>query len=266
MQPGNSMQEGKRTENYRETIRQVILQAGALAKDFFRKSTGLYFDKKSPKDLVTEADIQVEKFIRNQLTGKYPKLGFWGEETGKSDELENCWIVDPIDGTHSFFRGQYFWSISIALKLKGELQLGAVFAPALDDLYLGEIGKGATRNGHPVFCSRTNALNEAMVCTGFACLRSDLKDNNLDRFTRVALKTRDQRRCGSAALEMCMVGDGQLDAFWEQHLNLYDVAAGAVIAREGGAIVSDFGGKNGLNPEQVLVTNPPLHQSMVDLM
>ena len=260
------MQEGEQTENYRDSIRQVILQAGALAKDYFRKSSGLAFNKKSPKDLVTEADIQVERFIRTQLTGRFPELGFWGEETGKSEELENCWVVDPIDGTHSFFRGQYFWSISIALKLEGELQLGAVYAPALNDLYLGELGKGATRNGHSISCSQTNAMNEAMVCTGFACLRSDLEDNNLDRFTRVALKTRDQRRCGSAALEMCMVGDGQLDAFWEQHLNLYDVAAGAVIAREAGAVVSDFNGEKGLNPEEVLVTNLPLHQAMVELM
>ncbi len=260
------MQEGEQREKYRETIRQVILQAGALAKDYFRKSSGLTFNKKSPKDLVTEADIHVERFIRGQLTGKFPGLGFWGEETGKSEELENCWIVDPIDGTHSFFRGQYFWSISIALKLKGELQLGAVYAPALDDLYLGETDKGSTRNGHPISCSQTNALNEAMVCTGFACLRSDLEDNNLGRFTRVALKTRDQRRCGSAALEMCMVGEGQLDAFWEQHLNLYDVAAGAVIAQEAGAVVSDFSGKKGLNPEEVLVSTPALHQDMVDLM
>jgi myo-inositol-1(or 4)-monophosphatase len=260
------MQDLKQSNDYKDTVRQVILQAGALANDYFRKSSGLSFNKKSPKDLVTEADIHVEKFIRSQLTEKYPKLGFWGEETGASEELDNCWVVDPIDGTHSFFRGQYFWSISIALKLEGELRIGAVYAPALNDLYLGEKGMGAYRNGHSIKCSPTNALNEAMVCTGFACLRSNLQNNNLERFNRVALETRDQRRCGSAALEMCMVGSGQLDAFWEQHLNHYDVAAGAVIAKEAGAVISDFKGKEGLNPEEVLVTNVPLHQAMVDLM
>lgn len=254
------------SSHHREAIRQVILQAGALAQDYFRRSDGIEMTKKGPKDLVTEADLKVEQFIRSQFKEKFPTYGFWGEEGGSGENLDTCWIVDPIDGTHSFFRGQYFWSISIALRLNGELVLGAVYAPALGDLYLGEKNQGVWKNGKPIVCSTTEQLSDAMVCTGFACLRSNLANNNLERFSRVALATRDQRRYGSAALDLCMVADGQLDAFWEQHLNLYDVAAGVVIALEAGAMLSDFKGQSVLNPEEILVSNSRIHQQLLSLM
>lgn len=250
---------------YIQAARQVILQAGALAKDYHRKE-GIAFSKKGPRDLVTEADKIVEKFIREQLTGEFPELGFWGEEGGISDNQENCWIVDPIDGTHSFYRGQYFWSISIALKIESELVFGAVFAPALDDLYLAEANKGAFRNGQPIKSSHVDKLEEAMVGTGFACLRDGLPNNNLDRFARVALKTRDQRRFGSAALDICMVADGQMDAFWEQELNMWDIAAGIVVAKEAGCLISDFKGNEGINTKEVLVSNAFIHDQILKLM
>ncbi len=247
-------------------VRQTILQAGALAKDFFDSQDSISFNRKSPKDLVTQADIQVERFIKSQLNQHFPEFGFWGEESGKIGDKENCWIVDPIDGTHSFFRKQYFWSISIALQLNSEIAFGAVYAPALNDLYIGEKGKGATKNGSPMSVSETDRLQDAMVCTGFACLRDSLEQNNLPRFTRIALETRDQRRLGSAALELCMVGEGLLDAFWEQNLNLYDIAAGTLIANEAGASVSDFSGKSGVFPDEVLVTNGKILEALLPLM
>ncbi len=255
-----------KTKPLKDTVRRVILQAGALAKDCFQNLDNLAIRHKNPRDLVTEADIQVENFIRDQLTSLYPQFGFWGEESGKTENSDEFWVVDPIDGTHSFYRGQYFWSISIALQLKSDIQLGAVYAPALDDLYLAERGAGSTKNGIPIKVSQTDKLTEAMVCTGFACLRSNLENNNLERFSRIALKTRDQRRFGSAALDLCMVADGQLDAFWEQNLNLYDIAAGTLIAQEAGASVSNFSGKEGIFPEDVLVTNGKIKDLMVELM
>ncbi|MBU3914716.1 inositol monophosphatase, partial [bacterium] len=212
------------------------------------------------------ADIEVENFLRKELFDLYPNYGFWGEESGKVESGEGRWIVDPIDGTHSFFRGQYFWSISVALEIAGKIQLGAVYAPALGDLYLAEKGKGAWKNGDRVKVSEVDVLTDSMVCTGFACLRSSLEDNNLERFCRIALKTRDQRRFGSAALDLCMVADGQLDAFWEQHLNLYDVAAGTLIALEAGGTVCNFKGISGLDPEEILVTNGKILDEMLELM
>ena len=251
---------------YRNSLETVIREAGALAQTYSTRLNTIEVKQKSPKDLVTEADLKVEAFIKQRLSEKFPEIGFWGEESGKSDSQINTWIVDPIDGTHSFFRGQYFWSISIALQLNQKIQLGAVYAPALDDLYLAENGSGATRNGKKISVSTVDRLENAMVGTGFACLRSNLINNNLERFSRIALKTRDQRRFGSAALDLCMVADGKLDAFWEQHLNLYDVAAGSIIAREAGATICNFKGEPGVFPEEILATNKGIREKMVALM
>jgi myo-inositol-1(or 4)-monophosphatase len=178
----------------------------------------------------------------------------------------NRWVVDPIDGTHSFSKGQYFWSISVALEIAGELQLGVVYAPALDDYYAAETGKGSWKNGKPIRVSGETQLASSMISTGFACLRSYLEDNNLQRFCRIAQLTTGQRRFGSAALDLCLVADGQVDAFWEQELNLYDVAAGVVIAREAGASITDFKGNVGVFPKQILATNGKILAELLPLM
>ena len=250
----------------KKALEQTIKEAGQLALSFFSKIDTLKIDNKSPKDLVTEADISVEKFIKNRLLSLTPDFGFFGEESGKVSGKKGRWIVDPIDGTHSVVRKQYFWSVSIALEIDGILTLGAVYAPRLNDLYVGERGKGAWKNDIPIRISTTDSLTEAMVCTGFACLRSSLPENNLKRFSRIAEKTRDQRRFGSAALDICFVADGQVDVFWEQHLNLFDIAAGVVIAKEAGATVTDFSGNDLINPEEVLVTNGNMQEQILQLM
>ncbi len=247
-------------------IHSVILEAGDIALQFRSRLDAIQVTKKGAKDLVTEADIAVENHIRSRLTAATPEFGFLGEESPETEGKTSRWIVDPIDGTHSFIHGQYFWSISIALESKGEISHGAVYAPLLHELYMAEKGKGATRNDQTIRVSDTIDLASAMVGTGFACLRAELGDNNLERFCRIALRTMDQRRFGSAALDCCLVADGQMDAFWEQHLNLFDVAAGALIAEEAGATVTDFAGNPGLNPEAVLITNGEILSEMLELM
>jgi len=247
-------------------IQEVIVEAGRIALQYQSRLETIQVTEKTAKELVTEADIAVENYIRKKLTAATPDFGFLGEESQETPGEKSRWIVDPIDGTHSFVRGQYFWSISIALETEGEIRLGAVYAPLLKVLYIAEKGKGALKNGQKIQISDTSQLAKAMVGTGFACLRANLKENNLARFCRIALRTMDQRRFGSAALDCCFVGDGQLDAFWEQHLNLYDVAAGTLIAAEAGATVTDFSGRPGLNPEAVLITNGRVLAELVELM
>jgi myo-inositol-1(or 4)-monophosphatase len=247
-------------------LEDVVREAGSIAMTFFKDLKNVEVNKKSPRDFVTAADVAVEDFLKESLTRKYPEFGFWGEESGQSANQTNRWIVDPIDGTHSFSRGQYFWAVSVALEIDQELMIGAVYAPALNDYYWAEKGKGAWKNGLPVTVSSEGSLAESMVATGFACLRSYLTDNNLERFVRIAQNTTGQRRFGSAALDICLVADGQVDAYWEQELNLYDVAAGALIAREAGATVTDFQGNEGLFPKQVLVTNGKILGQILPLM
>ncbi|MDD5462631.1 MAG: inositol monophosphatase family protein [Methylococcales bacterium] len=247
-------------------LEEVVREAGSIALTYFKDLKNVKVHRKSPRDFVTAADLAVEVFLKEALTGRYPEFGFWGEESGQSANQTNRWIVDPIDGTHSFSRGQYFWSISVALEIAQELIIGAVYAPALNDYYCAEKGRGAWKNGQPITVSSEDNLSDGMVATGFACLRSYLTDNNLERFGRIAQNTTGQRRFGSAALDLCFVADGQVDAFWEQELNLYDVAAGTLIAREAGATVTDFQGNQGLFPKQILVTNGKILNQILPLM
>ena len=247
-------------------LEKIVREAGCIAMRHFKNLDNVAVTKKSPRDLVTEADVEVEAFLKQTLAEKYPQYGFWGEESGQSNDQTNRWIVDPIDGTHSFAKGQYFWSISVALEIEGELVAGSVYAPALDDLYLAAKGKGATKNGKAISVSSETSLADSMIATGFACLRSYLVENNLKRFCRIAEETTGQRRFGSAAMDLCLVADGQVDAFWEQELNLSDVAAGALIAKEAGGTVTDFKGNEGVFPKQILVTNSGIFEQILPLM
>lgn len=249
-----------------DTLEKIIREAGHFAMLHFKDLENVGVTKKSPRDLVTDADVAVEVYLKEALGKAYPEYGFWGEESGQSDNQSSRWIVDPIDGTHSFSRGQYFWSISVALEIDQELIAGSVYAPALDDLYIAAKGKGASKNGKVILVSSESSLADSMIATGFACLRSYLEENNLDRFARIAQKTTGQRRFGSAAMDLCLVADGQVDAFWEQELNLYDVAAGALIAKEAGGTVTDFKGNDGVFPKQILATNGKVLDELLLLM
>jgi len=248
------------------TLESIIRKAGDIALNHFNNLQTLEVSKKSPRDFVTAADIAVEKFLQQALAEAYPEYGFWGEESGQTEYQENRWIVDPIDGTHSFSKGQYYWSISVALEIQGELLIGAVYAPALDDYYCAEKGKGAFKNAKSIRVSPETDLENSMIGTGFACLRSYLDDNNLERFCRIAQHTTGQRRLGSAAMDMCLVADGQLDAFWEQELNLYDIAAGALIVLEAGGTVTDFKGNAGVFPKNILASNGLILEKLLTLM
>ncbi|RIZ65095.1 MAG: inositol monophosphatase [Methylococcales bacterium] len=247
-------------------LEEIVREAGTIALTYFNDLKNVEVNKKSPRDFVTAADVAVEAFLKQTLTDRCPEYGFWGEESGQSANQTNRWIVDPIDGTHSFSRGQYFWGISVALEINQELVMGAVYAPALNDYYCAEQGKGASKNGLAISVSIVDNLAESMVATGFACLRSYLEENNLPRFARIAQSTTGQRRYGSAAVDLCLVADGQVDAFWEQELNLYDVAAGALIAKEAGATLTDFKGNAGIFPKQILATNGLILKELLSLM
>ena len=249
-----------------DVLEKIVREAGSIAMRNFKNLDDVAVIKKSPRDLVTDADVAVEAFLKEALAKEYPHYGFWGEESGQSDNQSSRWIVDPIDGTHSFAKGQYFWSISVALEINGELVAGSVYAPALDDLYIAAKGKGARKNGKAISVSSETSLADSMIATGFACLRSYLVENNLKRFCRIAEETTGQRRFGSAAMDLCLVADGQVDAFWEQELNLYDVAAGALIVQEAGGTVTDFKGNEGVFPKQILATNGKIFDQLLPLM
>ncbi len=222
---------------------------------------------KNPKDLVTIIDKQVESFLIHEIKTRYPEHDVLGEETGRSGNKSRfLWIIDPIDGTTSFFHGQPFYSVSIALQKDGEIILGAVYAPALNQLFMGELGKGAYLNDMPINVSNTKNLIEAVMATGFACLRAGLKENNLVHFNKIVPKLRDIRRYGSAAIDLCYVACGKLDGFWEMQLNIYDIAAGALIVKEAGGNLSDFTGGKEFPEKGIVAANSSLHPLLIKLL
>jgi myo-inositol-1(or 4)-monophosphatase len=247
-------------------LRNTILEAGQITLDYRKKLDTLKVCPKAYHDIVTEADVAVEQFLIDKIRRQFPEHAVFGEESGQMAGNDYRWVIDPIDGTMSFLHGQPFYSISIALEYRGVTILGAVYQPAMNDLFEAALDQPATLNGSAISVSRQNLLDECIVGTGFACLRLDRVSLNLTYLRQVLPCIGDIRRCGSAAMDLCYVACGRFDGFWELNLNLYDIAAGAFIAERAGAIVSDFSGtKTGL-PGEILCANGQIHPALQALL
>ena len=193
--------------------------------------------KSSATDLVTPSDRAAERFIRAQLSTQRPNDGIIGEEesdlTGTSGLT---WIVDPIDGTTNFVFGLPAWGCSIALARGDQLLAGAVHIPALSETYSATLGRGARCNGSEIAASATSSFETALVATGFS-YRPQRRAQQGVTVARLLPQVRDIRRSGSAAYDLCCVAAGTVDAYYEECLSLWDLAAGALIASEAGAQV-----------------------------
>ncbi len=248
----------------KDFIQRIAVEGGKLALSYRNSLSAIRMERKSTeKDLVTEADQAVESYIRREVSRFYPDHAITGEEQGKTGESDYRWIVDPIDGTISFFHGQYFFAVSIALTFRDDPVLGAVYAPALDELFFAEKGQGARLNGAPIHVSETADLKDTVAATGFCCIRDGKETDSLEIFGRVMPLLRDFRRSGSAALDLCNVACGRLDAYWERCLNIYDVAAGMLILKEAGGSVTDYRGSQEGLPSEVAGTNGKVHSELI---
>jgi len=251
-------------------IIEISKAAGEITLAESGSSSGLNKDGlqfKSAKDLVTNTDREVEEYIVSEIQKKFPEHSIWGEETGKTESgSEYTWIIDPIDGTTSFVHNQPFYSISIALHRDDEPIAAVVYAPKLGELFSASKGGGAFLNGERIFVSEADELINSVLGTGFACLRADMKDNNLRFFNKILPKIRGVRRYGSAAVDMAYVAAGRFDGFWEMNLNLYDIAAGHLLVTEAGGQVLDF--ESGLNfPKKgIIATNGKITKELIDCM
>lgn len=250
-------------------IKTLACDAGKLAHEHFGSLRPEDINtKKTVKDLVSVADKAVEEKIISRIREKFPEHDIFGEETGSLGKSSDfCWVIDPIDGTQNFVKRIPHYSISIGLKHKGVPVAGCVYAPEMDMLFYAEQGKGAFENGKPIRISDCSTLESALCATGFACLRSNAEHNNLEYFNFISPQIRGIRRMGSAALDLCFVASGRVDAYWEMCLGEYDVAAGTIIAREAGAKVSSFTGEE-IFPaaDGILCTVPALQKTFIELL
>jgi myo-inositol-1(or 4)-monophosphatase len=246
-------------------LKNLILQAGDICKKEQKLLKPEDVEFKDTKDLVTVIDKKVEDFIVKKIKEDYPGHDIFGEETGRTNlSSDYLWVIDPIDGTTSFFHQQPFYSVSIAVQYQGKTILGAVFAPRLDELFMADIDQGAFLNDEPICVTKTSELVNSVMATGFACLRANLKDNNLKYFNKIAPQLRDIRRYGSAAVDLCYVACGRVDGFWEMHLNLYDIAAGAFIVEQAGGIVCDFNGGSNFPEQGIIASNKNIQKNLLD--
>lgn len=249
-----------------EFLKHLARQAGSMAfadQQQLRKAN--IHSKSDIRDLVTDTDRKVEDFIVSELVKHFPDYGIYGEESGKSQsEREYCFVIDPIDGTASFVHGQSTWCVSIGLTRNGNSIAGVVYQPTHDELFYAEEGKGSYVNGIRMEVTGRDNLNECILATGFACLRARWQEeNNLKFFSRIVPELSGVRRFGSAALDCCRTARGEVDGYWELCLQPYDIAAGVVIAREAGAVVSDLFGKDNYPGEGFLCTNGRIHEKIL---
>nr|WP_324292872.1 inositol monophosphatase family protein [uncultured Desulfobacter sp.] len=248
-------------------IKNLAIKAGMLCIEGQKGLTPHDLEFKSTKDIVTQIDKKVEAFLVKAILERFPDHGILGEEYGAVEtNSEFKWIIDPIDGTTSFVHRLPFYSISIALEKKGELILGVVYAPAMGQLFYAEKGNGAFIGDTAIHVSATRDLYNAVMATGFACLRAGLENNNLPIFNEIVPKLRDIRRFGSAALDLCYTAMGSLDGFWEMNLNIYDIAAGTVILREAGGVVTDFRGGRQFPEKGFAASNKGLHNELIHIL
>lgn len=219
----------------------------------FREEASFNKNLKRGVELVTDADIAVDTLINGALSSHFPNDGRLTEELSPdlSDVNPNdaLWIVDPIDGTVNFAHGHHHVAVSIAWAINGEIQLGVVHAPFLNETYSAIRGKGAWLNDQPIKVSGETDLNASLVATGFSYSREE-RFAQLKLLSQVLPYCQDIRRIGSAALDICAVASGRMEAFYET-VNPWDFAAGHLIASEAGAFTGHFSTKPAHIPEEL---------------
>ncbi|MBL8696760.1 MAG: inositol monophosphatase [Alphaproteobacteria bacterium] len=238
----------------------LALAAGALALGYFNDRASLKTTMKGTQDFLTVADGAVENLLRERIAAAFPGDAVLGEEGG-GQAAERLWIIDPIDGTANFARGEPHWCISIGFLRHGVPEIGAIYAPVADEFYLARRGGGATRNGKPIQVSETKDMRVATVEVGWSSRRP--RADYLRIVDAAMTAGANAKRSASGAMGMAYVADGRTDAYAETHINSWDVAAGVVIVREAGGWVNDFFSGNALaegNP--ILACTPGLVEAM----
>ncbi|MCU0614885.1 MAG: inositol monophosphatase [Desulfobacterales bacterium] len=253
-------------ENVKHIGLAATWEGAKILRKYFGKLTGV--NKKGAIDLVTEADLESEKAIISIIHTAFPEHSILAEESGLNHgNGEHQWIIDPLDGTTNFAHELNIFAVSIAFSYKDDISLGFVLNPISGELFTAEKGKGAKLNGFPISVSNTQKVSESLLVTGFPYNHPEIIDSIMFRFTRCTKAAQGIRRLGSAALDLCFVACGRFDGFWEQNLKPWDTAAGALIAEEAGARVTDFSGNSyNINQKEILATNNKIHHEMTGLL
>jgi myo-inositol-1(or 4)-monophosphatase len=240
--------------------------AGALLRETWQQPKQI--DYKGAIDLVTAIDRESERRIVQLLMRHFPQHSILAEEeTNRVSTATNYrWIIDPLDGTTNFAHGYPCFSVSIALECGGEIIVGLVYDPLHQECFRAVKGQGATLNGSAIKTSHVQELDKALLATGFPYDRREHPDHYLKYFREFMIRTQGIRRSGSAALDLCYLGCGRIDGFWELKLQPWDTAAGSLIVREAGGKLSAFlGEKFTIWGSETLASNGAIHDEMVSV-
>ncbi len=252
---------------YLEIALGIAKEAGDILLKYFGQNKEKKISLKGLRNLVTQADLESEKWIVSRLNQYFPSHGILGEEkTNTMGESGFRWYIDPLDGTTNFAHDHSFFSVSMGMAYKDTMEVGVVYAPYLDELFYAQRGKGAflSRKGQtsPIHVSEIGDLQDTLLATGFAYHEGNIF-KNLANFSQVLKLTQGIRRCGSAALDLSYVACGRYDAYWELGLQPYDVAAGSLIVQEAGGRVTDWNfGKEYLFGNNIIASNVKLHEKI----
>jgi myo-inositol-1(or 4)-monophosphatase len=250
-----------------DTAIEGVVRAGELMMASFGHV--LHVDKKGTIDLVTEVDLAVERMFRGLIAERFPQHDILAEELGgkATAPLGPCWVFDPIDGTTNFAHGLPIFCASVALELDGVAEVGAVYDPSRKELFTAIRGEGAFLNGHSIRVSSAATLVDALLVTGFPYDVHQRVQEIVGLFAEFVGRARAVRRLGSAAIDLCYVAAGRMDAFWESDLKPWDIAGGALIVAEAGGRVTNMAGERFTSRGgHVLASNGALHEPMLEVI
>ena len=253
-------------ERYLEIAVKAARVAGELQRERLWSQFSVEF--KGEVNLVTEVDRECERLIVAALRKVYPTHDILAEE-GEYELLHSpCkWIIDPLDGTTNFAHGFPWFAVSIALEVEGEIRVGVIYQPMLDEMFTAVRGEGAFLNGRPIRVSARSPLINSLLATGFPYDRSRAGENNFGHFINFQMAARGVRRAGAAALDLAYVAAGRLDGFWESQLKPWDVAAGRLLVEEAGGEVTGYGGEPfSIYGHRIVASNGLIHPEMVAML
>ncbi|WP_026377226.1 inositol-1-monophosphatase [Aestuariibacter salexigens] len=239
--------------------------AGNIIARGFENRDDLKTESKGANDFVTQIDKEAEQAIIHKIKQSYPDHSFIGEEGGKvSGDDDYTWIIDPLDGTTNFVKGIPHFAVSIALLHKGRLDQGVVFDPIRGELFTASKGAGAQLNGYRIRASKPKDLGGTVLATALPFKHREQTEQYMQSLNSIFAKCGDIRRCGSAALDMAYVAAGRYDGYWERGVNAWDIAAGELMVRESGGLVTDFKGNNDpLYSGEIVAGSPKVVQALV---
>lgn len=247
-----------------QALEAIVRSAGQMIRSAFHAPERTAYTLKGQQDYLTLTDAAVERMVRSEIARYFPGDAVLGEEEGGAIDAQRLWIVDPVDGTANFARHIPHCCISLAFMHHGQTQVGAIYAPMHDELFIAERGHGAWCNGRRMAVSAVDDLRQASVEIGWSARMPE--HPYLDWVGSSLRAGCSVRRAGSGALGLAYVADGRSEAYMEAHINAWDVAAGLLLVQEAGGHVNNFWANNGLgNGNPVLACNAPLVSALQQL-